>query len=50
MRYEARKSNGVWHVFDTFEYKAIAKHPANHRHIAQEAVDAMNGLVLAFIA
>ena len=31
MRYEVRKANGVWHVFDTEEYKAVAMQPANRQ-------------------
>lgn len=42
MRYEVRKNNGVWHVFDSEAYAAIDVVPANDKAEAQQIVDLLN--------
>lgn len=47
MRYEVRKNNGVWHVFDTWEYQPVAAYPANQWHQADQSAGVLEGLTAA---
>lgn len=42
MRYEVRKANQGWHVFDTEDYSAVAAYPANMKRLAVMEAAALN--------
>lgn len=42
MRYEARKNNGVWHVFDTETYSVVEAVAANLPDVAYGLAELLN--------
>jgi hypothetical protein len=42
MRYQVRKNNGVWHVFDTEEYSVVEAVASNKPGVALGLADLLN--------